>query len=354
MKAIVCEMCDGRNVVKQDGMYVCQSCGTKYSVEEAKKLMVEVGDAPIPAAPVTRSAPSSELDNLYTLARRARNDNNSENAKKYYEMILPLDPNSWEANFFTIFYQAMTCKIAEIQSAANRMTNCEDTCLKLVKDNISDPEEAKKAVTLMADKCIEIAGILNVAATNHYNGISDSIRNNYTQEMINNRVAARDICYHFGDNVIGVFGDEYGKDIACRCWKSGIEIHKFFIKHLADKESNKNVVLSYASKIQKFEPDYVAPEIDTTKSGCYVATAIYGSYDCPEVWTLRRYRDNTLAATWYGRAFIRIYYALSPTLVRRFGKTEWFKNMWKPKLDHMVMKLRNEGVEDTPYQDKTW
>ena len=118
MKAIVCEMCDGRNVVKQDGMYVCQSCGTKYSVEEAKKLMVEVGDAPIPAAPVTRSAPSSELDNLYTLARRARNDNNSENAKKYYEMILPLDPNSWEANFFTIFYQAMTCKIAEIQSAA--------------------------------------------------------------------------------------------------------------------------------------------------------------------------------------------------------------------------------------------
>ena len=31
--------------------------------------------------------------------------------------------------------------------------------------------------------------------------------------------------------------------------------------------------------------------------GCYVATAVYGSYDCPEVWTLRRYRDYTLAAT---------------------------------------------------------
>ena len=27
---------------------------------------------------------------------------------------------------------------------------------------------------------------------------------------------------------------------------------------------------------------------------------IYGSYDCPEVWTLRRYRDKFLSETWYG------------------------------------------------------
>ena len=44
------------------------------------------------------------------------------------------------------------------------------------------------------------------------------------------------------------------------------------------------------------------------KGGCYVATAVYGSYDCPEVWTLRRYRDYSLAETWYGRAFIKLYY----------------------------------------------
>lgn len=28
-----------------------------------------------------------------------------------------------------------------------------------------------------------------------------------------------------------------------------------------------------------------------TRKGCYVATCVYGSYDCPEVWTLRRFRD---------------------------------------------------------------
>ena len=60
---------------------------------------------------------------------------------------------------------------------------------------------------------------------------------------------------------------------------------------------------------------------EKTVAACYVATAVYGSYDCPEVWILRRYRDYTLAETWYGRAFIHTYYAISPTLVKWFGHT---------------------------------
>jgi hypothetical protein len=90
------------------------------------------------------------------------------------------------------------------------------------------------------------------------------------------------------------------------------------------------------------------------EEGCYVATCVYGSYDCPEVWTLRRFRDDTLGATWCGRAFIRTYYAVSPTLVKWFGDTNWFKKMWKGKLDRMVAKLQSNGVENTPYEDKNW
>jgi len=93
---------------------------------------------------------------------------------------------------------------------------------------------------------------------------------------------------------------------------------------------------------------------NSASGGCYVATAVYGSYDCPEVWTLRRYRDYTLAETWYGRAFIKTYYAISPTIVKWFGNTEWFKKMWRGKLDKMVRNLNNEGVENTPYNDREW
>ena len=93
---------------------------------------------------------------------------------------------------------------------------------------------------------------------------------------------------------------------------------------------------------------------NTTNSGggCYIATAVYGSYDCPEVWILRRYRDYKLSKTWYGRTFIRTYYAISPTIVKLFGETIWFKSIWRKKLDNMVEGLKDKGFEDTPYIDE--
>ena len=88
--------------------------------------------------------------------------------------------------------------------------------------------------------------------------------------------------------------------------------------------------------------------------GCYVATCVYGSYDCPQVWTLRRFRDDTLGRTRGGRAFIRTYYAISPTAVKLFGKRSWFRKICKKRLDRMVDELNCSGVENTPYKDKNW
>ena len=88
--------------------------------------------------------------------------------------------------------------------------------------------------------------------------------------------------------------------------------------------------------------------------GCYVATAVYGSYDCPQVWTLRRYRDYDLAEHWYGRAFIRLYYAISPTIVKWFGKTKWFNQIWRKKLDQKVNYLQAKGYSSSPYNDRDW
>lgn len=41
-----------------------------------------------------------------------------------------------------------------------------------------------------------------------------------------------------------------------------------------------------------------------SSGGCYIATAAYGTYDCPQVWTLRRFRDGILNRTWYGQSFL--------------------------------------------------
>ncbi len=91
---------------------------------------------------------------------------------------------------------------------------------------------------------------------------------------------------------------------------------------------------------------------NSSSGGCYVATCIYGSYDCPEVWTLRRFRDNILSKNFFGRQFIKLYYATSPTAVRLFGNQLWFHKLFKSPLDKLVAKLQNIGVENTPYNDK--
>ena len=157
----------------------------------------------------------------------------------------------------------------------------------------------------------------------------------------------KEICiYNLTENYSGstamIFGEVYKKDGE---WKF----------NAVGQGTSDNSVIDVARRYGINWPQQTTTTSSSSSSGgCYVATAIYGSYDCPQVWTLRRFRDNILAETWYGRAFIRTYYAISPTLVKWFGHTEWFKKMWKGKLDRMVAELNSKGVQDTPYQDRDW
>ena len=87
-------------------------------------------------------------------------------------------------------------------------------------------------------------------------------------------------------------------------------------------------------------------------NGCYIATAVYGSYDCPEVWTLRRFRDEVLRANLPGRLFIRGYYAVSPGPVRHLGAKTLFQKPVKRVLDSLVYRLNKAGFQDTPYHGR--
>lgn len=91
------------------------------------------------------------------------------------------------------------------------------------------------------------------------------------------------------------------------------------------------------------DPDMFGGYNNNSSSGaCYIATCVYGSYDSPEVLVLRHFRDNELSNNAFGRAFIKAYYAISPTLVKLFGHTSWFKRFWKKRLDKFVAELKNK------------
>ena len=148
------------------------------------------------------------------------------------------------------------------------------------------------------------------------------------------------LCYHNG------WGTTKDDDQALYWWRKAAAQGHHDAQHNIDvlmNERNSYSNSNYQSSSQNSQP--------AKSGGCYVATAVYGSYDCPQVWTLRRFRDYKLATTWYGRLFIRAYYAVSPTVVKLFGKTEWFNHFWKARLDKMVATLQEQGYEDIPYND---
>jgi len=150
-------MCGGSDLLKHDGAFVCQSCGTKYSVEEAKKMMIE---GTVEVAGTVKVDNSAKLDNLYKLARRAKDDFNSEKGLEVYEQIAIEDPNSWEAAFFIIFYSAhIKYKNDETNAAINSLKNGLDSVFDLIEP-IDDYEELQSAIKEIVSKTGIISELL--------------------------------------------------------------------------------------------------------------------------------------------------------------------------------------------------
>lgn len=118
---------------------------------------------------------------------------------------------------------------------------------------------------------------------------------------------------------------------------------------LADLSSRKQ---ASRRKLTQSSTSTTVSSSSTNSSGCYVATYVYGSYDCPEVWALRRFRDNYLSDSPLGRLFIRGYYYLSPKMVAHLGGNETFRRISKAFTDWLVSKVRAAGYEDGPYYGK--
>lgn len=75
-------------------------------------------------------------------------------------------------------------------------------------------------------------------------------------------------------------------------------------------------------------------------SGCYIATMVYGSYEADEVWVLRRFRDNVLQHSRFGRWFITWYYGWSPGFVKKYSKYKFIHRIAKCCLEPIVRILK--------------
>lgn len=75
---------------------------------------------------------------------------------------------------------------------------------------------------------------------------------------------------------------------------------------------------------------------NTSNSGCYIATIVYGSYYAPQVVELQNFRDNVLQKTTLGRLFIILYYNYSPKIALSMSKQKLFNGVVRYFLNRFI------------------
>ncbi len=133
MKQLTCEMCGSTDLIKQDGVFVCQTCGCKYSIEEARKMMVE---GTVEVTGTVKVDNSAAVENYLDMARNALDAGNNKEADDYCNRIIEMDTANWEAWFIkgkAVGWQSTLGNI-RIPETINAFSKALDNC----------PEDKKK------------------------------------------------------------------------------------------------------------------------------------------------------------------------------------------------------------------
>ena len=346
MQIIKCELCGSNELEKLGDHFICRYCQTRYSPEEAKNLIVQVDK-------------TEEAKRLRIAAHKALAVGNTDLAREYYKDLLAILTDDWEAYFYTTILDAVNCHVSDIPRKSSTVIASLDYAL----DSIARQSPSVQA-QLMSTVCISTVNVATsmyqkaqsihpsrfvMAGASKYQ--SAALQMGFEEKKTDYRNSVNAII-----NVYFALGDELEEhcnlaiednlEMIASAYSTGLAIALADPYVFIDRRN----VHRIEEKIRRYNPNYRAPS--NVQASCYIATAVYGSYDCPEVWVLRRFRDYSLKKTKPGRAFIKLYYAVSPRLVQRFGQSKGFGSINRVYLDRFVVALRNRGYAATRYYDQ--
>ena len=98
--------------------------------------------------------------------------------------------------------------------------------------------------------------------------------------------------------------------------------------------TNKSTISNINSQVQQYSSGRSSSS--SSSEWCYIATMAYGSYEHPQVFELRKFRDNKLSNSILGRGFIKIYYYYSPKAVQLLKGKPLVNQMIKLFLDFFI------------------
>ena len=202
-------MCGSNNLIKQDGEYVCQHCGTKYSIEEAKKLMVEVTGTVDISGSTVKVDNTSFIQKSLENARRAKSKEDWEECEKYYNLVEQNDPKNIEAIFYSAYGKAKMAMLEADKFKREQIVNVLKNSISIIDDNYDSKytkyEENKALILAMNEDILNLIGgrfVYNVKTSNGFTVSSDS---SYTYSMFEGLMLAwneslTNIIYKIGES----------------------------------------------------------------------------------------------------------------------------------------------------------
>ncbi len=187
MKQLQCEMCGGTDLIKQDGVFVCQSCGVKYSVEEAKRMMVEV-EGTVEVKGTVKIDSTDKVETYKEMAINAYSAGNTSEAYEYFLKVLEIDPTDYQS----IFYKGM-CQGWQTSIARPRVG--EAVAAYHQAEEYIPPEIAQKIKELFISDLINLMSAWFDKAQQRYYDVEDWYQSNTDIYFTYKRVSQQVVTY---------------------------------------------------------------------------------------------------------------------------------------------------------------
>ena len=203
-------------------------------------------------------------DNKYLiLARQARADGNSEDAKTYYNKVREDDPENGEAKFFYAYFALYEGKNGEIPQRFGNVCQAVFSAVKMVKSSTAPVAEQYATISEIVNAFLPLTWTLNryMNNKNRETKVGDSYVQVFDQSSITSSCkkgmfAIRDL----GNELESIYGgDADAMAIAVLAWKEYVSLAQKWYAYPPKGEAE-----IYAEKIKKIEPSYEMPK----KAGC--------------------------------------------------------------------------------------
>ena len=357
-KVITCEYCNQDFILDDDvkRFMLTNAEQAGYDFEKGRhRAQKDAGLVPGKSQTVIDN--SHKINNLYSLARRAYQEQDYKGAQKYYEQILLEQPDKWEPVFYSAYCKAYDSEIEVIESNVQLLKNKLDSTIMFLKqDNKTDTEKEIANIAYLINELVFHLDINMTLAME----IPDDPKKDYYKEYRDDADRHESLLElldaliirlaPYTENERIVFYKYRAKEQAVSIMISLVSYRNDVLADSEDKRFRRRIKKEQL-EIAAHDPNYKIEKVPS-KGACYVATAVYGSYDCPQVWVLRRFRDEVLLPMCCGRLFVKTYYAASPILLNHFGNNIIFKTFCMTVLDLFIMHLKIKGFSDEPYDDK--